>query len=355
MNQPKTILVTGGGGFIGSHTCVALVEKGYNVVVVDDHSTSSVRSIDRIRQLAGPITAYSLDVRNTVGLSSILRRHGVCAVIHFAARKAVSESTQIPLEYFDVNIGGTIRLLQAMRNAGIHRLVFSSSCSIYGVGDGGPLNESAPPRPTNPYAWSKWICEQLVDQALRYHPELRAVSLRYFNPVGAHPSGVIGEDPNGVPQNVMPFLAQVVVGRLAKLPIFGDDYPTPDGTAIRDYIHVMDIADGHVAALDHIDDSKDMKIVNLGTGVGTSVLGLRSAFAAACGREIPYVIRPRRSGDVPELVADASEAHNRWGWNPKFDLHDMCRDAWNFQRSNPYGYQSDRWLLSDRHSPSVVT
>jgi UDP-glucose 4-epimerase len=340
MKRPSTILVTGGGGYIGSHACVALSDAGYDVVIVDDHSTSSPHSIDRVRQLAGgTVTAYSLNIANRVELTSVLRGHDVDAVIHFAARKAVGESTQIPLEYFDINVGGTASLLRAMRDAGVNQLVFSSSCSIYGDADGGLLSESAPPRPTNPYAWSKWTCEQMISQAVHYHPEFRAISLRYFNPIGAHPSGIIGEDPKGVPLNVMPFLTQVAIGRLAELSVFGDDYPTPDGTAIRDYIHVMDVVDGHVAALDHIDDNDELQVLNLGTGVGTSVLQLRSAFEAACNRAIPYVVQERRLGDVPELIADAGEARRRWGWKPRFDLADMCRDAWNYQLLNPHGYE----------------
>jgi UDP-glucose 4-epimerase len=339
MKRSETILVTGGGGFIGSHACVSLAEHAYNVVIVDDHSTSSPHSIERIRQLAGrPVTAYSFDIADRDQLTAVLRRHDVDAVIHFAARKAVGESTQIPLEYFDVNIGGTATLLRAMRDADVRRLVFSSSCSIYGDGEGKLLCEDAPPRPTNPYAWSKWACEQMISQAVRYHPELRAISLRYFNPIGAHPSGLLGEDPTGVPKNVMPFLTQIAIGRLEKLSVFGDDYPTPDGTAVRDYIHVVDVVDGHVIALQHFDVGHDMQIINLGTGAGTSVLALRSEFAKACERDIPYVACPRRPGDVPKLVADASRARQLWGWKPRLTLEDMCRDAWNFQLKNPNGY-----------------
>jgi UDP-glucose 4-epimerase len=340
VKRSQTILVTGGGGFIGSHACASLVEHGYDVVIIDDHSTSSPHSIERVRQLTGrSIPAYSFDIADRARVTDVLRKHDVGAAIHFAARKAVGESTQIPLEYFEVNIGGTASLPRALRDADVRRLVFSSSCSIYGEGDGTPLNEAAPPQPTNPYAWSKWVCEQLISQAVRYHPELQAISLRYFNPIGAHPSGLLGEDPTGVPKNVMPYLAQIAIGRLDKLSVFGDDYPTPDGTAIRDYIHVMDVVDGHVVALDHLGQRDEMQIINLGTGVGTSVLQLRSAFAEACGRDIPYLICPRRPGDVPELVADASRAHNDWGWHPRFGLGDMCRDAWHFQLKNPNGYQ----------------
>jgi UDP-glucose 4-epimerase len=341
MNGTEAVLVTGGGGFIGSHTCVSLVERGCDVVVVDDHSTSSPLAVERIRQLTGvSIPAYSLDIADRTTVAELMRGHHVTAVIHFAARKAVGESTQIPLEYFNVNIGGTTSLLRAMHDAGVRRLVFSSSCSIYGDNEGVVFNEVAPPRPTNPYAWSKWTCEQMISQAVRYHPEMQAISLRYFNPIGAHPSGVLGEDPTDVPKNIVPYLAQVAVGRLEKLSIFGDDYPTSDGTAIRDYIHVMDIADGHVVALDHFHDSADMQIVNLGTGIGTSVLELRSTFVRACGRDIPYVVRPRRQGDVAKLVADTRWVQDHWGWRPRFGLERMCADAWNFQMKNPDGYQT---------------
>jgi UDP-glucose 4-epimerase len=226
-----------------------------------------------------------------------------------------------------------------MRDADVHRLIFSSSCSIYGDGDGGPLNESAEARPTNPYALSKHMCEQLISQAITYHPELRSISLRYFNPIGAHPSGLIGEVPIGTPQNLMPYLSQVAIGRLDRLSVFGSDYPTPDGTAIRDYVHVMDVAEGHVVAMEHIGDTEEFQVLNLGTGVGTSVLQLRSAFEKACGREIPYAFEPRRSGDVPALIADASEINRRWGWEPRYDLDQMCRDAWKFQVMNPAGYE----------------
>jgi UDP-glucose 4-epimerase len=338
MTSSHTILVTGGGGYIGSHACVALVEAGYDVVIIDDHSTSSARSIDRIRQLAGgSIISYSMDVTNRAKVASVLESHNIYAVMHFAGRKAVGESTRIPLHYFDINIGGTASLIRAMYDVGVYRLVFSSSCSIYG--NGRLLTESAPPLPASPYAWSKWVCEQMIDQATSHHPEFRAISLRYFNPVGAHPSGIIGEDPNGAPHNVMPFMAQVAVGRRDHLAIFGDDYPTPDGTAIRDYIHVMDVVDGHIVALQHIDDTDAMQVLNLGTGVGTSVLELRTAFEHACGRQIPYVIRSRRPGDVPETVADPAEARRRWGWKSRFGLDEMCRDMWNFQVMNPHGYE----------------
>ncbi len=335
----KTILVTGGGGFIGSHTVVRLIERGYDVVVVDNHSTSSPRSLDRVYELTGvrPVL-YSIDIRDRQLLSEVFSAHEFDAVIHFAAKKAVGESTEKPREYFDINVGGTTSLLSVMRDNRVGRLVFSSSCSIYGNTEIVPLSEDAPPAPTNPYAWTKWTCEQMIEQACRYNGDLQAIALRYFNPIGAHPSGVLGEDPRGPVHNVMPYLMQVAVGRSRELTIFGSDYPTPDGTAIRDYIHVMDVADGHIDALDHLDDEAGMQVVNLGTGVGTSVLELRNAFAAASGTEIPFIVTERRLGDVPRLIADASKASESWGWSARYSVADMCRDSWNFQRRNPEGY-----------------
>ncbi|WP_425003639.1 UDP-glucose 4-epimerase GalE [Mycolicibacterium sp. S3B2] len=340
MTRAQTVLITGGGGYIGSHACVAFADAGFDIVVVDDHSTTSRHSIDKIAQLVkGKLRSYSIDINHTGELTRILREHSPFAVIHFAARKAVGESTQIPTQYFDTNIGGTTSLLRSMRDAEVYRLIFSSSCSIYGGGNGGLLKETSPARPTNPYAWSKLTCEQLIAQTLNYHSEFRAISLRYFNPIGAHPSAVIGEDPSGVPLNLMPYMNHVAIGRRKALTVFGNDYLTPDGTAIRDYIHVMDVVGGHVVALEHINDSSEMEIFNLGTGVGTSVLELRSAFELASGRPVPYEVKPRRPGDVAELVADASKAQQRWGWEPRFNLADMCRDAWNFQLANPGGYE----------------
>lgn len=334
----QTVLVTGGAGFIGSHTCVELLDAGHDVVVVDDYSNSHPESLDRVREIAGrAVIVHAVDLRDRAGLSSVFDAHPIDAVIHFAAKKAVGESTQIPLEYFDINIGGTTNLVRTMNDHGVARLVFSSSCSIYGDAPAEPLAESAPAGPTNPYALSKWMCEQLLAEACRHLP-LSVIALRYFNPIGAHPSGRLGEDPLGVPYNVMPYLAQLAVGRLAELSVFGDDYDTPDGTCIRDYIHVVDVADAHRVALEHLDDRAGFRVFNLGTGSGVSVLQLVAAFSAACGKDIPYRIVGRRPGDVPSLVADPGLVEREWGWRTRRDLAQMCRDAWNFQQRNPNGY-----------------
>jgi UDP-glucose 4-epimerase len=245
---------------------------------------------------------------------------------------------RMPLEYYDINVGGTVNLLTVMLEHDVHDLVFSSSCSIYGEAERVPITEGHPAAPTNPYARSKWMCEQVLADTCRRFPELTVLALRYFNPVGAHDSGLLGEDPKGVPNNVMPYLAQVAVGRLERLSVYGDDYPTPDGTGVRDYIHVMDVADGHRVALDHLGDAAGYRVFNLGTGVGTSVLQLLAAFEDACGAELPYRVVERRPGDVAELVADPSSVGRTWGWHTTRDLAAMCRDAWRFQQLNPAGY-----------------
>lgn len=335
----QTVLVTGGAGFIGSHTCVELLDAGNDVVAIDDYSNSHRASLDRVREITGrSLTVHQVDLRDHAGLSEVFDNHPIDAVIHFAAKKAVGESTQIPLEYFDINVGGTTNLMLTMHQHQVSRLVFSSSCSIYGDTDAVPLGESAPANPTNPYALSKWTCEQLLAEACRHLPDLSVIALRYFNPIGAHPSGLLGEDPLGVPNNVMPYLAQIAVGRLTELSVFGDDYPTPDGTAIRDYIHVVDVADAHRVALNHLDDQSGFRVFNLGTGTGVSVLELVAAFSQACGQDIPYRIVGRRAGDVARLIADPARVERAWGWRTRRDLADMCADAWRFQERNPAGY-----------------
>ncbi|GGY84937.1 UDP-glucose 4-epimerase GalE [Streptomyces omiyaensis] len=338
--MPQTVLVTGGAGFIGSHTCVELLRSGHEVVVLDDHSNSSPEALERVAKIAGrPIAAaHTADVRDRRALDAVFSAHPIDAVVHFAAKKAVGESVRIPLAYYDINVGGTTALASAMHAHGVHRLVFSSSCSVYGDATVVPLTEQSPTAPTNPYAATKLTCERILADLCRHVPELRVLALRYFNPAGAHPSGLLGEDPSGVPGNLMPFLAQIAVGRREELSVFGDDYATPDGTGVRDYIHVVDVAEGHVAALGHLDDAPGLQIFNLGTGRGSSVLELAHAFEQASGRPIPHRIAPRRPGDVAELVADPAKVEAAWGWTARRDVTAMCRDAWNFQRNNPYGY-----------------
>jgi UDP-glucose 4-epimerase len=341
MSHLTTVLVTGGAGFIGTHTCLDLLDHGYEVVVIDDYSNSSPLALDRVQKLAGrPPTTYECDLRDRAALSAIFDRHAIDAVVHFAAKKAVGESVQMPVDYYDINVGGTLGLLQVMAAHDVRQIVFSSSCSIYGAATDLPITEQTPAAPTNPYARTKWMCEQILTDACSQNPDLTVIALRYFNPVGAHPSGQLGEDPAGIPNNVMPYLMQVAVGRLSALPVFGSDYPTADGTGVRDYIHVVDVADGHRVALEHLGDRTGMRVFNLGTGVGTSVLDLVAAFGAACGAPVPYVIKDRRPGDVPTLVADASQVTAAWGWRAERDLAEICRNAWTFQQRNPVGYVS---------------
>lgn len=337
MPDSRTVLVTGGAGFIGSHTCVELLEHGYDVVVVDDHSTSSPGALTAVQDLAGRrLAAHRIDLRDMVALDDVFTRHQIDAVIHFAARKAVGESVGVPLEYYDVNLGGTVTLLRTMLAHDVRRLVFSSSCSIYGDGGGHPLTEDDEARPTNPYARSKWMCEQVIADAARRYAGFSALALRYFNPAGAHPSGLLGEDPRGPVNNVVPLLMQIAVGRRDRLRVFGSDYPTRDGTAVRDYVHVVEIAEGHRLALERLHDG--LRVLNLGTGVGTSVLELVEAFATASGRKIPYDLVGRRPGDVAELVADAGRVAAEWGWRARRGVAEMCADAWRFQERHPEGY-----------------
>lgn len=334
-----TILVTGGAGFIGSHTCAELLEHGYDVVVADDFSNSSPAALAAVTRVTGRnLAVHEVDLRDTRGLHRVFDAHDISAVIHFAAKKAVGESMTIPLDYFDVNVGGTISLLRAMAGHGVRKLVFSSSCSIYGEAYSRPIAESDPPGPVNPYARSKLICEQILESACAAHGDFRAISLRYFNPAGAHPSGLIGESPRGVPSNVVPFMMQVAAGRLERLAIFGADYDTPDGSAIRDYIHVMDVAEAHRVAVEHLDDEPGMRALNLGTGTGCSVLGLVRAFEETCGVSVPCAVTARRPGDVTALVADASLVRQAWGWRPSRSVADLLADAWRFERRNPGGY-----------------
>ena len=333
------VLVCGGAGYIGSHTCVALAEQGYRVVIADNFSNSSPRVLLRLQRIMGaPVECERLDLRSKSALARLFARHQFHAVMHFAALKAVGESCERPLAYFENNICGTINLLQAMQDAGVQRLVFSSSATVYGAPERVPVAEDARLDVTNPYGRTKLVMEQLIDDLVA-HTSFRAANLRYFNPVGAHPSGLIGEDPSGIPNNLMPYICQVAAGRQSRLNIFGGDYPTPDGTGIRDYIHVTDLAQAHVAALDYLMRTDANLTVNLGTGRGISVLDLVHAFEKASGCRIPYEIVARRQGDVAQVYADPSLAGRLLGWRARLDIDAMCRDAWRWQAMNPDGYQ----------------
>jgi UDP-glucose 4-epimerase len=335
----QTVLLTGGAGYIGSHTCAVLLEAGHRVVVVDDLSNSSETSLERVRELAGGELAFhQLDVRDTDALDAVVVDEQITSVVHFAGLKAVGESTEQPLRYYDVNLGATFSLLQVLQRRAIRNLVFSSSATVYGEPETVPIDESAAVGATNPYGRTKQLIEVVLRDVAAADPAWNIVLLRYFNPVGAHPSGRIGEDPQGTPNNLMPFVMQVAVGRRDELVVFGDDYPTPDGTCIRDYIHVMDLAEGHRAAIERIDGLNGCRAVNLGTGAGSSVLELVAAASAAVGRDLPYRIGPRRPGDVPASFADASLAAELLGWKATRSLHEMCADAWRWQEQNPLGF-----------------
>lgn len=338
--MPKNILVTGASGYIGSHTCVELLQAGYHVIGLDNLSNSSRKAIDRVEKIANKsVTFYEADVRNRSALDAILAEHEIDAAIHFAGLKAVGESVAKPLLYFDNNVGGTVTLLEALNAANVRRIVFSSSATVYGDPESVPILESARLGATNPYGRSKLMVEQIInDLAQSSDADWRAGILRYFNPVGAHPSGTLGEDPRGVPNNLMPFVAQVAIGRRARLAVFGNDYPTPDGTGVRDYIHVVDLALGHVAALGRLLSKRGVFTANLGTGQGYSVLEVVSAFELASERQIPYEIVERRPGDVAIYCACPALAEELLGWRAEKKLGDMCADHWRWQRLNPEGY-----------------
>ncbi len=335
------ILVTGGAGFIGSHTCVELLNAGHDVVVVDNLCNSSEESLRRVARIAGkPLAFRKADIRDRAALDAAFKDEGpIDAVIHFAALKAVAESVRIPLTYYGNNITGTISLCEAMSAAGCKNLVFSSSATVYGDPATVPIREDFPtPGATNPYGWSKLMMEQVLRDVQQADPVWNIILLRYFNPIGAHPSGLIGEDPAGIPNNLLPYVAQVAIGRLPCLSVFGNDYPTRDGTGVRDYIHVVDLAIGHLKALDKLSYNPGLAIYNLGTGSGTSVLEVVAAFEKASGRKVPYTFRPRRPGDVAECWADPSKAERELGWKAERDIHAMCADAWRWQSQNPNGF-----------------
>uniref|UniRef100_Q07IN8 UDP-glucose 4-epimerase n=1 Tax=Rhodopseudomonas palustris (strain BisA53) TaxID=316055 RepID=Q07IN8_RHOP5 len=335
------ILVTGGAGYIGSHACVELLNAGHQVVVLDNLVNSSRQSLDRVERIAGrPLIFQQGDIRDRAMLTDLMRRHGVRAVMHFAGLKAVGESVEKPIIYYDSNVGGTLALLSAMTDAGVTRLVFSSSATVYGEPQKLPLDESHPLSATNPYGRSKLMIEDILRDHHLAAPDWSIAILRYFNPVGAHESGLIGESPLGVPNNLLPFVAQVAIGRRERLNVWGNDYPTPDGTGVRDYIHVVDVAIGHVMALDKLRRA-ELLTLNLGTGTGTSVLQIVEAFAKASGREIPVVVAPRRPGDVASCYADAAAAEQSLGWKARRSLAQMCADHWRWQHTNPNGYEPD--------------
>ena len=333
------LLVTGGAGYIGSHTCVVLLEAGHDVTVIDNLCNSSAIALERVQELAGrPLRFVHGDIRSRTDLDKAFEG-GIDAVIHFAALKAVGESCEQPLAYFDNNIGGTITLMQAMEAHGVERLVFSSSATVYGEPDSVPVREDAPLRVTNPYGRTKLVMEQLIGDWCAARPDASAVLLRYFNPVGAHPSGRIGEDPRGVPNNLMPYIAQVAVGRRERLQVFGNDYPTPDGTGVRDYIHVVDLAEAHARALECAATRRGTLALNVGTGNGYSVLELIAAFERVSGKPVPFDIAPRRPGDVAALWADPTHAMELLGWTADRGVAAMCEDTWRWQMRNPNGYR----------------
>ena len=343
--QDTCVLVTGGAGFIGSHTVVELLTGGYQVVVVDDLSNASPKVFDRIKTIVGEnaaanLTFYEANVNDRAALTKIFDAHHVDRVIHFAGFKAVGESVSKPIEYYSNNIGNTLTLVDVMREHDCKSIIFSSSATVYGDPDSLPLTEESPKKPaTNPYGWTKWMIEQILTDLHTADPTWNVVLLRYFNPIGAHPSGLMGEDPKGIPNNLVPYVAQTAIGKRDAVHVFGNDYDTPDGTGVRDYIHVCDLASGHAAALAWMNGRTGVEIFNLGTGKGTSVLEIIHAFSAACGHEIPYVVDPRRPGDVTANYADCSKARELMGWEAKFNIDDMCRDSWNWQSNNPNGYE----------------
>jgi UDP-glucose 4-epimerase len=335
------VLVTGGAGFIGSHACVELVSSGHEVVIADNFENSSPRAVSRIEELAGVgIPAHKVDIRDREAMAILFRVEKPDAVMHFAGLKAVAESVAKPFDYFDTNIAGSIVLLGAMREHGVRHLIFSSSCTVYGNPASSPVAEDALLEAVTPYGLSKLTMERMLKDLASVETDFRYASLRYFNPIGAHPSGRLGEDPRGVPNNLMPLISQAAVGRRPGVKVFGGDWPTPDGSCIRDYIHVVDVARAHVRALDYIVAKERSLAVNLGVGKGTSVLELLEAFERVSGRRVPHEVVGRRVGDIAAVWADPAYAARVLGWTAQFDLDTMCRDAWRWQSANPLGYES---------------
>jgi UDP-glucose 4-epimerase len=333
------ILVTGGAGFIGSHTCVELLDAGYEIVVLDNLKNSHETAINRIKEITGKdFSFYPVDLLNREAVEAVFTENTIDAVIHFAGLKAVGESVSQPLRYYHNNITGTLILCEVMQKFGVKKMVFSSSATVYGMSNQVPFTEDMPLSATNPYGWTKVMIEQILRDVYAADNEWAISMLRYFNPVGAHPSGKIGEDPNGIPNNLMPFITQVAVGKLKELRVFGNDYPTKDGTGVRDYIHVVDLAKGHIKALEKILKGQGVSAYNLGTGTGYSVLDMVNAFEKATGQAVPYKIVDRRPGDIAASFADPSRAEKELNWKAEKTLEDMCRDAWRWQSQNPNGY-----------------
>ena len=336
------ILITGGAGYIGSHTCVALQEAGYDIIVIDNFDNSSRESLRRVEKITSKkVPLYEADVRDADALRAIFAENKIDAVIHFAGLKAVGESVQQPIRYYDNNLISTLRLLEVMQEFNVKRLVFSSSATVYGVTTEMPLREGMPLGAVNPYGRTKLFIEEILRDMVIADPTWTVALLRYFNPIGAHKSGTIGEDPNGIPNNLMPYISQVAVGKLPYLNVFGNDYDTVDGTGVRDYIHVVDLAEGHVCAVKWALENTGCEPFNLGTGRGYSVLQLHDAFEKASGVKVPYRIAPRRSGDLGEVYADPTRAKEILHWEAKYDVQQMCEDAWRWQKNNPNGYHGE--------------
>ena len=334
------ILVTGGAGYIGSHTCIELLNAGYEIAAADNLSNSSTESLKRIEKITGKkIAFYNADIRDEEAMYNIIMKERPYGVIHFAGLKAVGESVSKPLEYYDNNISGTLSLLRAMTRANVKNLIFSSSATVYGKAKTMPITEEcAKGECTNPYGWTKWMIEQILTDLYTSDNEWKIILLRYFNPVGAHESGLIGEDPKGIPNNLMPYITQVAVGKREALGVFGNDYDTPDGTGVRDYIHVCDLANGHLKALQYMESMTGVEIFNLGTGNGLSVLDMVKAFSEASGKELPYKIMPRRPGDIDVCYCSPDKAKQKLGWEAKRGVNEMCADSWRWQKTNPEGY-----------------
>lgn len=335
------VLITGGAGYIGSHTCLALLQAGQNIVVLDNFSNSQTESLARVKEITGrDFPIIEADIRDVAALRTLFSKYSISSVIHFAGLKAVGESTENPILYYDNNVVGSIKLFEVMAEFGVKTIVFSSSATVYGDAISVPIQESASLSATNPYGQTKLMIEHILRDIQQADKDWRVAILRYFNPIGAHESGRIGEDPNGIPNNLLPYVAQVAVGKLAKLRVFGNDYPTHDGTGVRDYIHVVDLANGHLAALDYLNQHKELIAVNLGTGQGYSVLDVVNTFSKQSGIEIAYEVLPRRAGDVAMSYADPTMAKTLLGWRATRDLNQMCADTWRWQSNNPQGYKA---------------